>query len=63
MSNGHKYVVEEQVTLAENKHDFKTYKVERCRNCKILRVQFENKNNEWEIFNAINKPPCKGKPD
>lgn len=62
MSNGHEYVVEDHISLADNKNGFKSYKAERCQKCRILRVQFENKNGEWEVFNAVNEPPCKGKP-
>ncbi len=63
MIEKHAYDIEDLIDLAENEFGVRSYKVERCKQCKILKVSFQKNSGEWEILGSNNEPPCNGAPN
>ena len=59
MIEKHTYDIENLIDVSEIEFGVRSYKVERCKQCKILKVSFQKNNGEWETLHSKNEPPCK----
>jgi hypothetical protein len=60
MIEKHAYDIEDLIDATEKEFSVRSYKVERCKQCKILKVSFQKHSGEWETLGSNNEPPCNG---
>ena len=60
MIEKHEYNIEDLINVEENEFGVRSYKVERCKQCKILKVSFQKHSGEWETLGSNYEPPCNG---